>query len=79
MMIVSLFHWMVRIRKQEQAIGFKEEWETWFSSSLGVPIPTLIGPSQQCVMLGSGVHICILLVNSHTQGVQTVGLILMVL
>ncbi len=23
-------------------------WETWFYSSLGVPIPTLIGPFQQC-------------------------------
>ncbi len=24
-------------------------WEVWFCSTLGVPIPTLIGPSQQCV------------------------------
>jgi hypothetical protein len=24
-------------------------WEVWFCSSLGVPIPALIGPSQQCV------------------------------
>ena len=23
-------------------------WETWFCSRLGVPIPTLIGPTQQC-------------------------------
>ena len=23
-------------------------WEVWFCSSLGVPIPALIGPSQQC-------------------------------
>ena len=23
-------------------------WEVWFCSSLGVPIPSLIGPSQQC-------------------------------
>jgi hypothetical protein len=23
-------------------------WEVWFCSTLGVPIPTLIGPSQQC-------------------------------
>jgi hypothetical protein len=32
MMIVSLFH----------------SWETWFSFNLGVPIPALIGPPQQC-------------------------------
>jgi hypothetical protein len=24
-------------------------WEVWFYSTIGVPIPTLIGPSQQCV------------------------------
>jgi hypothetical protein len=24
-------------------------WEVWFSSTLGVPIPALIGPSQECV------------------------------
>ncbi len=24
-------------------------WETWFYSTLGVPIPDLIGPDQQCV------------------------------
>ena len=23
-------------------------WESWFSSSLGVPIPALTGPPQQC-------------------------------
>jgi hypothetical protein len=23
-------------------------WESWFSSSLGVPMPALIGPPQQC-------------------------------
>jgi hypothetical protein len=23
-------------------------WEVWFCSTIGVPIPTLIGPSQQC-------------------------------
>ena len=23
-------------------------WEVWFCSTLGVPIPALIGPSQQC-------------------------------
>ncbi len=24
-------------------------WEVWFSSTLGVPIPVLFGPSQECV------------------------------
>ena len=24
-------------------------WEVWFCSTLGVPIPTLVGPSQRCV------------------------------
>jgi hypothetical protein len=24
-------------------------WEVWFCSTIGVPIPTLIGPSQECV------------------------------
>jgi hypothetical protein len=33
-------------------------WEVWFCSTLGVPIPALIGPSQRCVCNAFDYDVC---------------------
>ncbi len=33
-------------------------WEVWFCSTLGVPIPTLIGPSQRCACNAFHYDVC---------------------
>jgi hypothetical protein len=40
------YHWVKR-RTNDDRLPLSL-WEVWFCSSLGVPIPVLIGPPQQC-------------------------------